>query len=168
MRWVVWSLVLFLGACAGVDEAVQTDGAVQTEGASETERCVERNPANDPFDVGDVSVAAPPPGSTLPEPEPPSAASIAEVCRMSRGTGCDPDEFISKDAASCIALSNDFELGLEPWKVALTYHHGFARVVWNVMSKLQDRGRDGYAGGILTLDATQGVVLNRGGYDATP
>jgi hypothetical protein len=154
--WHVLVVLLSVAACSGVEEVSGVQG------------CIERNPATQPFDVGDIDIAAPMPGSTQPAPPPPSATDLAEVCRTSGGSGCNPDQFISKNAASCIAQLNDFEAGLQPWRVALVYHHRFERVVWNVMSRLQDRGRDGYAGGLLTLDATDGVVLDRGGYDATP
>jgi hypothetical protein len=151
--------LVFVAACSGTDEARSVD---------DVQRCVEDNPASQPFDVGDVIVASPPPGSSAPPPSAPTAESIGAECEMSGGSGCSAGAFISKDAASCIALASDFEVGLEPWSVALTYHYRFARVVWNVMSKLDDRGPGGYSGGILTLDATTGAVLDRGGYDATP
>jgi hypothetical protein len=154
--------VLLFVACGGAEKTLEPGER------DATQHCIETSPPGDPFDVGDVEIAAPPPGSTAPSQNPPTAESIAAVCQAEGGSGCNPERFISKEAASCVALSNDFELGLEPWKVALVYHHGYEQVVWNVMSKLQDRGSEGYSGGILTLGATDGVVLNRGGYEATP
>jgi hypothetical protein len=130
--------------------------------------CISDNPAGEPFDVGDVEVASAAPGDTGPAPAPPSAASIAAVCRAEGGTGCEPAAFISKEAAACIATINHFEAGLEPWKVALVYHHRFARVVWNVTSTLQDDGPDGYSGAVLTLDASDGLVLEESGFNVTP
>lgn len=103
-----------------------------------------------------------------PAPEPPTAASIAAVCVESGGTGCDASRFISKNAASCIAERSGFEAGLEPWSVALVYHHGHERVVWNVMNVTNDAGAEGFSGAALALDATDGVVLRRSAYDVTP
>lgn len=130
--------------------------------------CVADNLPANPFDVGDVVVALPAPGSARPAPQPPTAATIASECVASGGTGCEASRFISKEAASCLAELNDFEAGLEPWSIALVYHHGHQRVVWNVTNVVNDGGREGYSGGVLTLDATDGGVLARSAYSATP
>jgi hypothetical protein len=86
----------------------------------------------------------------------------------SGGTGCDASRFLSKEAALCLAQSNGLEAGLGPWSVALVYHHGHERVVWNVMNVTNDDGAAGYSGGNLTLDATDGAVLGRSAYTVTP
>lgn len=155
LNWLALGALLLVG-CAG---------DVETAGIGS---CISENPPDDPFDVGDVVIASPPPGSGGPVPMPPSAASIAAECQAEAGTGCDVSSFISKGAASCIATLNQFEVGLEPWKLALVYHHRFSRVVWNVTSTLRDNGADGYSGAVLTLDATDGAVLGQSSYSATP
>lgn len=104
--------------------------------------CISDHPPDSPFDVGDVDVASPAPGSGGLEPEAPTAAS-------------------------CLAQLNGFKAGLEAWRVALVYHHGHDRVVWNVMNRLNDRGAEGYSGGALTLDATDGHVLGHTAYEVT-
>jgi hypothetical protein len=130
--------------------------------------CISDHPSESPFDVGDVDVASPAPGSAAPEPEAATAVTIAAECVLNDGTGCDASRFISRDAASCLAELNEFEAGLEPWRVALVYHHRHGRVVWNVMNRLNDRGAEGYSGGAMTLDATDGHVLARSAYEVTP
>jgi hypothetical protein len=130
--------------------------------------CISEHPPESPLDVGDVDVASPAPGSTAPESAAPTALTIAAECVMNDGSGCDASRFISRDAASCLAELNGLEAGLEPWRVALVYHHGHDRVVWNVMNRLNDRGREGYSGGVLTLDATDGHMIARSAYNVTP
>ena len=147
-------VVLLMMAC--------TDGAAP----GGTRACIDDNPPGSPFDIGDVTVGSPPPGS--PAPEPPSADTIAADCVMNGGTGCDAEAFISKDAASCIATLQGFEAGLEPWQIALTFHHGYKRVVWNVTNKLVDQGGGAYMGQVLTIDATDDNVLGKAMYGATP
>jgi hypothetical protein len=155
------------GVLANDDGASAVDDGTPV-GDDRALRCIADNPPADPFDVGDVVVPSPAPGSVGPAPVPPSADTIAAECVASGGTGCDPSRFISKAAASCLAESSGFEAGLEPWSLALVYHHGHDRVVWNVMSVVNDGGREGYSGGVLTLDATDGDVLGRNAYTATP
>jgi hypothetical protein len=145
-----------------------SDGTVA--GGDGTLACIEGNPPGDPFDVGDVAVAEPAPvsGPIGPAPQPPSAATIASECVASGGTGCDASRFISKEAAFCLAELNAFEAGLEPWSVALVYHHRHNRVVWNVRNVTDERGAEGHSGGVLTLDATNGAVLERSAYVLLP
>jgi hypothetical protein len=154
MRLVALGLVAVLFSCA--------------EAENDPPSCIADHPPGKPFDVGDVQVASPPPGSNLPDPAPPGVADIAGECAQSGGTGCDAGAFISKAAASCIATQNDFAPGLEPWQVALTYHHGHDRVVWIVTNKAGEDGSGGYWGQTLTIDATEGEVLDVGAYRATP
>jgi hypothetical protein len=157
MRAASFSLVMLVSlGCAGKSEDAEVQG------------CVSDHPAAEPFDVGDVTVASPAPGSTAPAAAPPTAASIAAECTANAGSGCDPARFISKGAAACVAALNGFEVGLAPWQVALVYHHGLDTVVWNVMNELQDNGAEGYSGATLTLSATDGNVLKQSAYDVTP
>ncbi|HEU4580263.1 MAG TPA: hypothetical protein VFS67_18535 [Polyangiaceae bacterium] len=156
MRSVAMCLALVLLSCESAREL------------DDTEACIADHPPGVPFDVGDVVVASPPPGSNLPEPAPPSAADIAQECALSGGAGCDPEAFISKAAASCIATLHEFSPGVEPWQIALTYHHGHERVVWNVMNQTAADGSDGYGGEVLTIDATEGEVLETSAYRAVP
>lgn len=166
--WRILVALALLGCAAeaGGNGTVAEDGTV-AEGAG-TGACIDGNPPGDPFDVGDVVVPDRAPGSTGPALEPPTAAAIASECVASGGTGCEASRFISKEAASCLAELNEFEPGLEPWSVALVYHHGHDRVVWNVVNVTNDESAEGYSGGSLTLDATDGAVLGRSTYTATP
>jgi hypothetical protein len=54
-------------------------------------------------------------------------------------------------------------VGLSPWNFNLLYHSGAKRVVWRVMN-VENRGNDGSSGEILTIDGTQGAVLDKSGY----
>jgi hypothetical protein len=148
--------------------AAEADGGAAPSESDGAPECIADNPPAEPFAVGDVIVPDRAPGSPGPAAEPPTAATIASECVASGGTGCDAAHFISREAASCLAELNDFEGGLEPWSIALGYHRGHGRVVWNVMNVLNDRGSEGYSGGVLTLDATDGDVLAHVAYRATP
>jgi hypothetical protein len=167
-RRTLISFALLGCAAEAAGDGTVADGDATVTGVDGALACIDGNPPGDPFDVGDVVVPDQAPGSTGPAPEPPSAATIASDCVASGGTGCDPSRFISKEAASCLAELNGFEAGLEPWSIALVYHHRHDRVVWNVTNVVDDGGAEGYAGGLLTLDATDGAVLAGSGYTATP
>jgi len=153
---------------AVLDDAVVpgVDGAMAVNDAARA--CIADNPPAEPFDLGDVVVPSRAPGSTGPVAEPPTAATIASECVASGGSGCDATRFISREAASCLAELDGFEAGLEPWGIALVYHHRQDRVVWNVRNVTSDRGAAGSSGGALTIDATDGLILERLGWAVIP
>ena len=153
---------------AVTDDAVTDDVDGATPGSDAARACIADNPPAEPFDLGDVVVPSRAPGSSGPVAEPPTAATIASECVASGGTGCDASRFISREAASCLARADEFEAGLEPWGIALVYHHRQDRVVWNVRNVTSDRGAAGSSGGALTIDATEGLILERLGWAVIP
>ncbi len=146
----------------------EDDSSVANDDDDSTHVCIAENPPAEPFDVGDIVLASPPPGSTEPAPPGPTVDTIAAECVASGGTGCDPASFISKVAALCLAEFNEFPTGLEPWSAALVYHYGHERVVWNVTNLVRDDGPNGYWGNIMTFDATDGSFIELLGYGAIP
>jgi hypothetical protein len=148
-------VVLLIGCGAGAD-----DGVI---GA-----CVSENSPSEPFDVGDVqglAMPAPEPGGAPIVLPPPTAADIAQDCRDGGGSGCDEHDFISRDAATCIARASRLEAGIRPWSTALGYYSNHQRVAWGIMT-VREMASDGYWGEYLVLDATSGEELARSSYDA--
>ncbi len=73
---------------------------------------------------------------------------------------CDAAEFITRDAALCIAETEDLEPGVTDWYANLLYSYRFKEPVWQVVSVTAlDAGGEEIAGWILTLDAVTGVDL---------
>lgn len=153
-------------ACSGSGPGAAADTQNHAVSA-EVSACTAAHPAGEPFDVGDVVVASPPPGSGAPEPTPPTVETFAAECRTDGGTDCDA-RFISREAARCIALDEQFQAGLDEWDIALAYHHSHRRVVWGIQNVLVDNDTDGYAGESLTVDAVNGRVLGRTSWRAVP
>lgn len=151
-------------ACSGAEPDAGTDTQDRAVSA-EVSACIASHPASEPFDVGDVVVGSPAPGSGAPEPSPPTVEAFAAECRAEGGTGCDA-AFISREAARCIALDEQFPAGLGEWEIALTYHHSYRRVVWGIQNVLVDNASD-YAGESLTVDAVNGRTLGRTSWRAT-
>lgn len=147
-------------ACGG--SADPTPGVIDT--------CVTEHPPSQPFDLGDTestgAMPAPVPGGEPIIPPPLTAATIAEQCRASGGSGCDERAFISRAAADCIARETDLAPGLVPWTTSLAYYDNHQRVCWSIMT-VRENTRDGYWGDFLVLDATTGEELSRNSYSAT-
>lgn len=88
-------------------------------------------------------------------------------CEAEGGSGCAAVDFITRDAAFCLASLEDHPEGIEDWTAGLVYHTQHAVVVWNVVST--EVSKSGYAAGeTLTFDATTGETLGRSGWEATP
>lgn len=96
-----------------------------------------------------------------------SAEDAGEECEDEGGSGCDAAEFLTRDAAFCLASLEDLPEGVVDWEAGLTYHHQYEVVVWNVVStEVSEAGY--YAGQTVTFDATTGETLGRSGWEATP
>jgi hypothetical protein len=118
--------------------------------------CIDAYPAETPLDVGDAAAVTAAGGT---QTVPASAARIAGLCRQSGGFRCDPDEFISKGAAACIGDLAGLDSDDRPWTIALSYSPSYSRVVWTITTTPPARGSDAYLSEFLTVDATDGVVL---------
>ena len=96
------------------------------------------------------------------------AAEDAEAeCDLEGGGNCPAADYITRDAAFCIASLWELSEGVEDWAAGLTYHQQHEVVVWNVTST--EVSKDGYlAGESLILHATTGGLLGRSGWEATP
>ena len=75
---------------------------------------------------------------------------------------------MTRDAAMCIAEGLGLSSGIAPWKAGLTYHYEHDRIVWNVVSTLEDDGRGRQSGDDVTIDAIDGTKLSRGQWGSIP
>lgn len=102
-----------------------------------------------------------PPGSPPSECPPVTPQSVAEACEEN-GVTCDPDAFITRDAAICVARAEGLAEGVAAWDVHLVYHHHYQRPLWSVSNTTLDDPADCHqAGEQLSIDAETGEVLAR-------
>jgi hypothetical protein len=99
---------------------------------------------------------SPPPPAPEPVCEPPTPESVASDCAAA-GVTCDPAEFITREAAECIALLAGLEAGLEPWSADLFYARDLGRPVWSIRNlTLDDASNCTQDGRSLRIDAITG------------
>jgi hypothetical protein len=130
-------LLVVTASCGGREGTGQASSNVSEQPAASmgnaTAECVMRYPARQPFDVGDVAVPAAP-GMMGPTSDP-SVDPIVEECRANDGLHCDPEGFISKEAAICISQTwEPAEVG--SWSAQLLFRidEAVARVQWLVIA----------------------------------
>jgi hypothetical protein len=100
------------------------------------------------------------------EPLSSQAAQAQENCAEDRGSGCDPAAFISRGAAECIARAAGLQPGLHPWESTLGYQ-GYGRMIWDVENTLRDGGAEnGIWGDLYAIDATTGILIEKGHWGA--
>ena len=95
------------------------------------------------------------------------AQTAASECDAESGSDCDDGDFITRDAALCIAEVEGLSEGVTDWQAGLVYHHGYSTVVWNVVSKNIDES-DYAAGETISLHATTAESLGETSWEATP
>jgi len=144
------------------DGGVRLDAATDSESVTSAASCIAQYPASVPFDVGEETFTA------LPAPPGPDAGNarsperIAELCRARGGSPFHPTEFISRQAALCIAeREGSIRSGESSRRAGLTCSEA-ASVVWEVVVgyPLPDPYCSGYL--ILEVDAVSGALLARG------
>ncbi|MBI4142550.1 hypothetical protein HY480_01600 [Candidatus Uhrbacteria bacterium] len=86
------------------------------------------------------------------------AASSTEARCAEAGDPCESDDFISREAAECVARKDGLAEGIAPWSAMVVYDGRFGPV-WNIENTLEEQD-DGCRGGELTkLDAITGKIL---------
>ncbi len=94
-------------------------------------------------------------------------AEDAEASCLAAGGSCDADLFITRDAAMCIGGLENLPEGVDDWMAGLSWHEGYAAVVWSVLSPTTQE--EGYtAGEAVVIDAMSGEVLGRISWESTP
>ena len=96
-----------------------------------------------------------------------SADDAEAECDLEGGSNCAATEYLTREAAFCLASREDLSEGILDWAAGLTYHHQYDVVVWNVTST--DVSEPDYmAGETVIFHATTGEKLGRSGWEATP
>jgi len=99
---------------------------------------------------------SPPPPAPEPVCEPPTPESIALECSTA-GVTCDPDTFITREAAECVARLAGVEPGLEPWSVNLLFASDTLRPMWVIQNTTHQEPSNCSAGGqSIRIDAVSG------------
>jgi hypothetical protein len=75
---------------------------------------------------------------------------------------------MTRDAAVCVAKSLGLSSGIAAWKAGIAYHFGHQRIVWRVVSTLQDDGQGSQSGDSVAIDAINGTKLGAAAWDSTP
>lgn len=136
-------------------------GAGMADGAASS--CIGQYPPPTPFDVGDAPRPATAPEPGMPsEPGPvPTLAPIVEECVTARGSNCDAEPLVSKQAALCIARAHPRD-GLESWSAEFRFdaYASGGRLEWFVVGSGK-RGADGCTpAAVMDIDVTNGQVLS--------
>jgi hypothetical protein len=148
-------------ASMAAEASRQTEMGAAAKSAASTE-CVMRYPAQQPFDVGDVPIQSVP-GMTGPASVP-SVEPIVQECRAHGGLQCDPERFISKQAALCIAQTwEPAEVG--SWSTELLFRTDDpdARVQWLVLAMGQQGADCCGPSWSFWIDATSAETLSHSG-----
>lgn len=92
---------------------------------------------------------------------PATPQSVADECEAA-GVSCNPDAFITRDAALCIARAEGLEEGLLPWTADLIYSERLERPAWGVTSTLEGAPHSCYENSLtMVIDAETGEVLDQ-------
>jgi hypothetical protein len=105
----------------------------------------------------------PPEGDPV-ECPPVTPETVAQEC-ADDGQTCDPQVFITRDAARCLAEIEELDDGLAEWRISLVYNYEYQRPIWVVDNTTQIEAcgdiSDEY-GESLIFDAETGDLLDRG------
>jgi len=155
---LIFGLGLGLGCDAEPEDEIQ-DGETTGE-EDEALACVEdHSPAEGyGFETDNVDECPQPPGGGL-ECPPITPETIAAECDED-GSPCDPDAFITREAARCLAELEDFDAGLVEWRFDLIYHSGHQLPIWAVSNTtIIDEGDCREEGETLSFDAQTGELV---------
>ena len=133
--------LLTLAACSAGDE----DSAVVPDPAQE---CIDTHSVAAGYGHGTADLVA-----------------LEAECNADGGTACAGSDFISEDAATCLAELYGLDRGILDYRASLVYHTGVKLVRWNVENTLFDE--PGSTGGdYIAIHATDGSLLEEGSWEA--
>jgi hypothetical protein len=154
------ALVAASGCGESGDEGGKNGG--RPEADPENLACIEANPpaGDDAYESDDQDCPELPPGQPEGECTPVTPEDIAEQCEVN-GASCDPEEFISRDAALCIAEEENLAEGIAAWRANLSFNHTHMRPVWTVDNLLEEGifGCESSGNGVM-IDAETGVAID--------
>jgi hypothetical protein len=156
--WVALTLNLALGACSGASK-----GGEQT-----VEGCIAQYAPDKGYDFASEApiCAAPPPPAPMPVCPAITPQSISEQCAAA-GAPCDPNRFITRDAAMCIARLQGLSEGLSPWTAKLVFRADSKRPFWIISNvTMKDPGNCSSGGDDARIDAISGAVAEMGSWDS--
>jgi hypothetical protein len=116
----------------------------------------------------DLVVPTSPPDGGPGMPPDPDALLAEEVarCEASGAGDCDPNSFLTREGAFCVARSQGFAEGLRPWEAGILFDERQKRVVWHVQNTLSADPDGSASGQSWTFDAVTGALLAREGWSA--
>lgn len=112
------------------------------------------------YESDDPACPSGPPGSPPTECPPVTPEDIAQQCEDD-GIACDPDAFITRDAALCIARAEGLADGVAPWEVQMVYNSYYERPIWSIsVTTVDDPADCRREGDSLVLDLETGEILD--------
>lgn len=110
------------------------------------------------------------PGDACPgDPAPSVCASVESECAASGVDDvCASSEYITREAAACIAAAAGLTEGLEPWNITLLYNVRYERPIWTVQNTEESTADGGESGRAVDVNAVTGEVLGILGWASTP
>jgi hypothetical protein len=148
----VLALHLALGACSGGNEG--TDGQQTIEGCK-AQYAPEKGYG---FASEPPICSSPPPPAPMPECPPSTPQSIAVQCSAA-GAPCDANQFITRDAAMCIARAQGLAEGLSPWTTTLVFRVDSKRPFWMIQNVTkEDVANCSRNGNVVPIDAITGFA----------
>ena len=110
------------------------------------------------FESDNEGLCPQPPGGGL-ECPPITPESVAEECDED-GHPCEPDAFMTREAASCIAEAEGLDEGLSEWRIELIYDYGNHAPIWLVSNTtLVDPADCREEGESMSIDAQTGELV---------
>jgi len=163
-------LALCIPVVFACDPESKSVGTPEMETAEEEQQadvaaCIADNPPLDEnaWQGDNDTCPQPPPGD--PPVECPDVRDQVVASCASEGVSCDPDEFIIRDAALCLAELAELAPGLLDWEASLVFHFGPVRPVWNVNNTtVVGNPECNREGDTLMFDAVTGELLSAGNY----
>jgi hypothetical protein len=105
--------------------------------------------------------ASGPPGSPPQECPPPTPQSVTDECTAA-GVSCDPDAFITRDAALCVAEAEGLAEGLAAWTAELRFSARLERPIWSVANTTAGAPNSCFQEStVMAIDAETGEVLEQ-------
>jgi hypothetical protein len=156
-------------ALVGVGAAACSDSSKET-GAEAVADCKSRFSRDKGFGFENdlVVAAAPPDGGPGVPPDPEVLlAEVVASCRSSGAADCNPNDFLTREGAFCVARAAGFAEGLRPWLAGIRFDERQGRVVWSVLNTLSDDPGGGGGGQSWVFDAVTGALLQREAWSAT-
>ena len=165
--WVAVALLLVPGACSSKSIDTRAES-----GASTAADCGQKYSTSDGYGYGDSSdlAVAPPSNADAGPVAPPLGPEVAASrdCANGRAAPDDPAacvaaNFMSVEAALCIARANSLAEGQTGLSGSLIYNYKLRRVIYSVRNTLHKEA-DKSDGESISIDAITGAVLERGGW----